>query len=326
MNAPPVSVCARCRSAIEPGDLRCPVCYLAIPAQASPTAAPVRVSVFRCASCGAAVQYSVRAQAPQCAFCGGGTLKLEEQSDPAEQTQRYLPFTVDRARAAASYRQWISRQGFFRPFNLASTARLESLKAIWWVGWLVDADALLTWTADTNVGAERSSWAPHSGELHDRFSQLVIPASRGLSFEECLSVSQTCALDGPGKPPGEGEGDITNERFDMPRSAARARITGAIQRLAEVRVFSQQLSRARVRNFHSAVLLRGLLTRRVAFPAYVLAYRHGRQLYRTVISGQDPNCVVGQAPRSYAKLVLVILLVITLALLLFGARMLTASK
>ena len=124
------------------------------------------------------MQYRVTARAPHCAFCGG-TLKLEEQTDPAEQTQRYLPFTVDRARAVASYRQWISRQGFFRPFKLASTARLESLKPLWWVGWVVDADALVTWTADTNAGAERSSWAPHSGELQDQFRQLVIPATRG---------------------------------------------------------------------------------------------------------------------------------------------------
>jgi hypothetical protein len=271
------------------------------------------------------MQYRVTVQTPQCAFCGG-RLKLEEQTDPPEQTQRYLPFTVDRARAVESYRNWISGQGFLRPINFAATARLESLKPLWWVGWVLDADALVTWTADTNAGAERSSWAPHSGELQDQFSQLVIPATRGLSFEECVSLIQTYALDGPSHSPAEAEGDVVNERFDMPRSAARTRTTHAIQRLAEVRVLSQQLSRARIRNFHSAVLLRRLITQRVAFPAYVLAYRHGGQLYRTVISGQDPNCVLGQAPRSYVKLLLVILLVITLALLLFGARVINALR
>ncbi len=325
MNAPPVCVCPRCRSAIEPGDLRCPVCYLAIQVSSSQTEASAPARVLRCASCGAAIQYRVTVQAPQCAFCGG-KLKLEEQTDPPEQTQRYLPFTVDQARAAESYYNWISRQGFFRPMNFAATARLESLKPLWWVGWVLDADALVTWTADTNAGAERSSWAPHSGELQDQFNQLVIPATRGLSFEECAGLIHTYTLRDPSIPAGEQDGEVVNERFDLPRSAARTRITHAIQRLAEVRVQNQQLSRARIRNFHSAVLLRGLNTQRVAFPAYVLAYRHGGQLYRTVISGQDPNCVIGQAPRSYVKLLLVIVLVITMALILFAARVMTALQ
>ncbi len=69
-----------------------------------------------------------------------------------------------------------------------------------------------------------------------------------------------------------------------------------------------------------------MLTQRVAFPAYVLAYRHRRQLYRTVISGQDPHCVLGQAPRSYAKLVLVIFLVSALALLFFCASLINAIR
>ncbi len=325
MNAPPVCVCTRCGSAIEPGDFRCPVCYLAIPENSSQTDGIIRVRVLRCASCGAAMQYRVTVRAPQCAFCGG-TLKLEEQIDRAEQTQRHLPFTVDRARAVASYRQWISRQGFFRPFKLASTARLESLKPLWWVGWVVDADALVTWTADTNAGAELSSWAPHSGELQDQFRQLVIPATRGLSFEECADLIRSYVLKGPSVPAAEADGDVLDERFDIPRSAARTRITRAIQFLAEARVLSRQLSRVPIRNFHSAVLLRRVLTQRVAFPAYVLAYRHRRQLYRTVISGQDANCVLGQAPRSYAKLILLILVVITLAVLLFGAQVITALR
>ena len=40
----------------------------------------------------------------------------------------------------------------------------------------------------------------------------------------------------------------------------------------------------------------------------------GGRLYRTVISGQDPACVIGQAPLSLAKMLLLIALVFALIL------------
>ena len=124
-----LSNCHRCGSANEAGDLRCPVCYLAVPEVANEADALTRVRVFRCPSCGAAMEYLARVQAPQCAFCGG-VLKLEQPVDPMEQTEKSLPFTVDRETAVQAYRRWLSRQGFFRPSNLASAARLESLRAL----------------------------------------------------------------------------------------------------------------------------------------------------------------------------------------------------
>jgi hypothetical protein len=59
------------------------------------------------------------------------------------------------------------------------------------------------------------------------------------------------------------------------------------------------------RNFHASVHLRKLRTRRVAFPAYAIAYRYRHRLYRTVISGQDPACVIGDAPRSLGKILVI---------------------
>jgi hypothetical protein len=103
--------CRRCRSAIEAGDLRCPVCYQAVPHLAEGHGA-VSVQMLRCRSCGAAMEYRVRVRAPQCAFCAG-VLKLEEQIDPVEQAEKHLEFTIDRKEAVEVYRRSISRQGFF---------------------------------------------------------------------------------------------------------------------------------------------------------------------------------------------------------------------
>jgi len=259
------------------------------------------------------MEYRVAVQAPQCAYCGG-VLKLEERVDPVEQIERNLPFVVDRNQAIAVYRRWIALQGFFRPSNLASAARLESLRALWWVGWLVDAEALVAWTADSNEGAIKAKWAPHAGQFQTELAELVIPATRGLSAAECARLVPTYSLTGGVDGPVEANDDVLRERFEVARSVGRARIVAAIRKLAEGRI-QARIPGSRFRNIHCAVQLRGLITRRLAFPAYVLAYRYRGRVYRTVISGQDAACVIGEAPRSLAKRLLLLLLVITLGLL-----------
>jgi len=46
------------------------------------------------------------------------------------------------------------------------------------------------------------------------------------------------------------------------------------------------------------------VTRRYAFPSYVLAYRYRGKLYRIVISGQDSTRILGTAPYAVAKIAL----------------------
>lgn len=313
----PVTTCSRCRTVVETGDLRCPVCYLAVPPATVEASTRVRARILRCDGCAAAMEYRAGLQALHCAFCGG-TVKPEEQIDPVEQTERHLPFTVDRSQAIEIYRRWISQQSFFRPANLASAAQLESLRALWWVGWAVDAQAEVTWTADSNAGAGRADWAPHAGELQTVFDDVVIPATRGLTEAECARLVPTYSLGSGAPAPGDPGGEVVQERFEIPRSSARTRIVGALRNLAESRVRSGQVPGGRFRNFHAAIHLRGLVTRRLAFPAYVLAYRYRGAVYRTVVSGQDPNCVIGEAPRSLARLVVVLLLALGLVALLAG--------
>ena len=241
-------------------------------------------------------------------------LALEEKADPVEQTERHLPFAFDRQAATDVYRQWLQQLGWFRPSNLASASRLESLHALWWVGWVVNADALITWTADSDAGAQRAKWAPHSGELRTAFNGLVIPASRGLTVHECTRLMPSYSLGTTSGDAQPKDPEAVLERFELPRSAARSTILESIRRQAESEVQARQIPGQRFRNLHAAIQLRGLASRRVAFPAYVIAYRYRSRLFRTVISGQNPSCIIGNAPHSVAKVVLVI----ALALLALG--------
>jgi hypothetical protein len=252
------------------------------------------------------MEYCAEIEALQCGFCGG-VVRPEAAVDPMEQTEKFLLFTVDRKEAVDAYRKWLKSLGFFRPSDLASGSCLESLRALWWVGWVFDADAQVTWTADSDAGAREARWAPHAGELFIHFDDVVVPATSGLSAAECERLIPTYALaSGVDQPVGQVS-QVIRERFGLPRSVARTRIIEAIQRMAETRVKADAVPGSRCRNVQVAIRLRGLVNRRFAFPAYVVAYRYRGQLYRTVISGQESTCVFGTAPRSLAKVVLILI-------------------
>lgn len=299
-----MSACARCRAALEAGDLRCAVCGLVVPDEASAAAPAVTARVLRCGSCSAAVAYVVEAQAPRCAFCGA-VAHVEQLADPVEQAQGFLPFDVDAAQARQALHRWLGSRGFFRPPKLGAEATVQSLKPLWWPGWVFDASALVSWAADTNVGAQRSAWAPHAGQFEHLFDNVLVAASRGLTRAECAQLAGSYDL-GRSRPAPVGPEDALVERFEAQRSAARRQILETVGPAATGVVERTVLAAVRKRKVHAAALLRGLVTTRLAFPAWVLAYRYRGRLYRALVSGGSPSCVFGEAPLSWLRILLVV--------------------
>jgi hypothetical protein len=304
-----MTTCTRCETALEDGDLRCAICALPVPAAARASDGQRHAQVLRCGDCGAAVAFSAEAQAPRCGFCGA-TMAIEQPVDPIEAATLRLPFSVDRAAAVAALRGWLARRGWFAPRALSSEAVLESLTPLSWAAWIVNAEALVTWTADSDAGANRSAWAPHAGSASLRFHNIVVPASRGLREAEArllipyYDLGRVVGVAGGDRAPGDGEVEpmieSTIERFDAQRSAARRYVQDAIEATAKVRVESQIPGR-RYRNVHVACLLERQTTDRIALPAWVLAYRYRGDPYRAIVHGQRPEVVFGKSPIDWAK-------------------------
>ncbi len=277
------------------GDLRCAVCGL--PPEDAALAPRAAVQIVRCRDCNAAVAYDVKAQAPRCAFCGA-EVALERVENPPEQVQEVVPFRVSPDRAEALMRQWLSTRGFFAPSKLAQEATLASLQRISWAGWLFDATAKVSWAADSDAGNLRSRWAPHSGVTSMRMNQVLVSGSRGLTEEECRALAPFYDLSVTVPPGARDQGPI--EAFDLDRASARDLLTRAIRGYAEQTV-RPLVPGSAIRHLRFELLLEGLATRRLALPAYVLAYRYRKKVYRLIIHGQREDCLVGQAPRSVWK-------------------------
>jgi len=278
-----------------------------------------RAEILRCHSCGASVRYEIAVQAPRCAFCGE-VAHVERSTDPLERPQVILPFTVTPEQAQQAMRAWLGTLGRFRPSDLVTGARLASLRPLWWVAWVFDARALVSWTADSNAGSQRSSWAPHAGQTPMVFERVLVPASRGLSEKECEQLARhfrlDAAIDNFDGPPG-----AVSESFSVQRSAARAYVTRAIESVALARL-PRHIPGTRYRKAKVAILLEGLDTRRCALPTYVFSYRYGGELYRALVHGQDARCVFGTAPYSLYKIVFAVVAVAAVAFLGLGLLLL----
>ena len=307
-------VCGRCSTPFEVGDLLCSICGSLGEAHGNHSGGEkLRVEVLRCRSCDAATRWSASERAVSCAFCGS-LVDRELLEDPSEQTGAYLPFTVERAEAEAALGKWLGTGGIFRPGDLSRTASLESLHPLFWVAWVFDAQALVSWTADSNAGAIRSDWAPHSGQTHMNFDDLVLSASRGLTEDEAYDLAGSYDVTTGTPELGELTEDTQVEAFDVQRSMARRMLLKGIRHHAREEIRNHHIPGSRYRNVHVALQLESLDTRRVALPAWVLAYRYRERLYRVVISGQDAAFVRGKMPVSAIRVAVAVLIAVALVL------------
>jgi hypothetical protein len=250
--------------------------------------------------------------------------RLEQLEDPPERAEAFLPFRVAPDLAQQALRGWMRQLGFFRPSDLATSSRLENLRPLFWCAWVFDADACISWAADSNAGSGRSAWAPHAGQVRLTFARVLVSASRGLHDHEVRRLASAFDLS-TARPSPEGPPGAMVEHFDVQRAAARGIIADAVQATAVDVLTHGHIPGSRFRNVHAEVLLHGLLTRRLAMPTYVMAYRYRGRLYRALIHGQDARLVFGDSPFSWAKLALVVLgvalaiaLVVALVILFSG--------
>jgi hypothetical protein len=174
-----------------------------------------------------------------------------------------------------------------------------------------DADAIVSWAADSNHGSRRSAWAPHAGTATVVFDDILASASRGLAASEVDVLTRGYDLYSA-RPNPQGADGATIEQFDVQRSHARKQVAQALEQMARQRVQQNEIPGTKFRKLQVSLVLQNLVTRRLSFPAYVMAYRYKGQLYRLVISGQDKTLLTGNAPYSQAKIAIVTLGVVGL--------------
>jgi hypothetical protein len=299
--------CARCATVIEEGDLRCCICGVVAPARQGGPMREVQ-RIVRCHECGAAVVHRAEdAMSPACRFCRAPTA-IETPTNPLEVAELMLPFAVSADRAVGAMRRYLGSLGFFRPSDLAASATVDSVTAVWFASWIFDVRADVSWAADSDAGSGRSAWAPHAGRVKFDWRNVLVSASRGLAYHEVARLAPAYDLRQAQAVAGSAVAQV--ESFDVDRSAARQRILDAIHAIAAGELEKRHIPGSRFRKVAVSALLEGLTTRRCALPAYVFVYRYEGRPYRAIVHGQNEGVAFGTAPLSWSRIALVALAVV----------------
>jgi len=321
--------CSVCRALIDEEDLFCANCGAEAPHREAKADADSRTFKhnFECQGCGASMSYDAEAKTLACPFCGSEQL---EERPPTKSLgpKRVVPFAVDRDSAIQAMRKWLGK-GFWRPGDLSERAAVTKMTAVYVPYWVFTARTFTYWTADssqTPFGA-RGDWVPMSGEHRGQYSGVLIGASSVLTPAETSAI---CPFDlATGLPPESVDlQDVVVEQFRVQRKYARPLARQGLEGME--RQTCQQYVPARCRNLKVNVRMEGLSSEAVLLPIWVMAYRYQDRVFRFLLNGQSGRAA-GQAPTSWKKVVLVIVIAILAVLGIIlcaggGAALLNASR
>ena len=168
--------CEVCGALLDEEDLFCANCGAEAPHRetSAPQTTLTSTHNFICSGCGASMSYDASAQTLRCPFCGSET--LEEQKDvKVLAPQSVVPFVVDNSTAQTIMRQWLG-SSFWRPGDLARTAAVEKMQAVYVPYWVFRAHTHTFWVADSNAvpSGAFGNWRPVSGEHQADYDGVLV--------------------------------------------------------------------------------------------------------------------------------------------------------
>lgn len=300
-----------------------------------------RTRSFKCNSCNATVAVESDVTATVCPFCGSHHVLAQEQSTRVIKPESVLPFQIDQGTAVAKFRTWLGK-GWFRPNavkRIAANAEAR-LQGVYLPFWTFDANSFSHWWADAGhyyyvserytvtVNGRRQTrtrrvrktrWEPASGTHNDSFDDVLVYATRSVKENILRKIypfdTQRLVPYRPqylagwraeeyqiGLEEGWGTGqEIINDRL---RAACAREVPGDTQRNLRVKTRFQDVT------FKHTLL-----------PAWIASYRYGNKVYNFMVNGETGK-VQGEAPISWWKVLLTVLIVLAILACIFGAMML----
>lgn len=293
---------------------------------------------FQCQNCGSEVFTSVDQRSYVCPFCDSTYVtEIPSQRSGRQRPEFVIGFAVTVAQAKEKYFQWLGKNSWFRPGDLAQKAVVDKQKGVYLPFWhfsvYADSDWYAqigeywyrteTYTTTDSKGrrvtrtrqVRETEWFPLHGEHHRYYFGHMVPATRGITAEEATAIQPYQLTSMERYRPYFLAGWMAEEySIDKPEALQQAEAAFRARQQEEIRRFlpGDTSSGLKVQtrfevNGSDLVLL----------PVYVLSYRYRDQLYRFLVNGQTGR-VVGQKPWSGKRIAAFVgfLLLILLAVIL----------
>lgn len=292
-------------------------------------------TVVHCDSCGADSQLPENTAADRCPFCGSGIVATRH-TGALLKPESLVPFVITHTLARERFAKWL-RGLWFAPNDLkhfatlddagaGSKARGSGMQGMYLPFWTYDAQATTTYSGqrgdhyyvtvrrgNQTVRERRTRWSPRSGTVHDRFDDVLVPASSSVPPEkaarpETWKLEALVPYDDRYLSGFRAESYSVNVRdgFAAARSIMEKRIVLTIRR--DIGGDDQRIISMHPR--FAAVTFKHIL-----LPLWVSAYRYRGKSYRFIVNGQTGD-VAGDRPYSIWKILAATIAVVAALLII----------
>jgi predicted RNA-binding Zn-ribbon protein involved in translation (DUF1610 family) len=296
---------------------------------------------FKCNGCNATIAVEPHVTATECPFCGSHHVLAQEQSRQVLRPESVLPFEVDQKTAVSKFRTWLGR-GWFRP-NAVKRIAAEAdarLQGVYLPFWTFDAQTFSRWQAEAghyyyvsqrytvNVNGRRETrtrqvqkvrWEPASGSHDEFFDDVLVYATRSVKEDILHKIYpyDTSRLL-PYRPQylagwrAEQYQTALDEGWKIGQEIIHDRIRDACGRAVPGDTYRNLRVQSRFEN---------VTFKHTLLPVWIASYRYSNKVYHFMVNGQTGK-VQGEAPISWWKVALTVLIVLLLLACIFGAMVL----
>jgi DNA-directed RNA polymerase subunit RPC12/RpoP len=286
----------------------------------------VELRVARCGNCGAQVTFDERTTSRECVFCGSAQVLEQSANRNALRPESLIPLDVGRDTVEKEFDKWLAGL-WLRPTALRRT-RTDDAIGVYLPFWTYDCHAHSKWSADAGYyyyetepvmtiengrpamrmrQVQKVRWVPAWGERDDTYDDVLVHASRGLpeKLAQKLGGFDTTKLV-PYRP--EYLAGWRAEEYAVDLESGWKAALERVERSQESRC-SADVPGDTQRSLRVANQIGDVRWKHVLLPMWTVSYKFAGQRYSVLINGQNGR-VVGDAPYSWIKIVLLVLAIV----------------
>lgn len=281
----------------------------------------LEASEIRCRQCGATTTLPANTSAAKCAFCATPLILGEAHIKTFWQPEYLLPFKVSEKQCATNFKTWLGRRWFLPNKLKKYGVDTDTFKGVYQPFWAYDSETTTKYTGEKGInrtvhftGSDgkrktrtETDWHRVSGTVKQKFQDVFVPASNVL--------------------PAKISKQLTN--WDMKNSVSYQKeflagfVTEIYQRdfvdsVGDAKKKMEQIIESKIRSdiggdnqrVHSRQIhYDDLAFKLLLLPIWISAFQFNGKLYQFVVNGRTGQ-VIGEYPKSTAKIVLFVLMII----------------
>ncbi len=290
----------------------------------------IQKKVIDCKGCGAQLMIQDDVVATRCNFCGSEKVNETALDKNLIQPQGIIPFKIPKDAASAKFQEWI-KKGWFRPNKLKTLAKLGDIHGIYVPFWTYDAQTHTDWSGEagyyyyvtetyTEDGETKTRqekkirWEYRQGNFQKFFNDILVVASKGLPHKTISSIypfqlnelinytnnlmvgweSEIYSLEVQ-----EGYQVADKQMEKQLYDIASGHVGGDTQR--GIRINTQKWNQT---------------FKHIILPVWLCTYIYNNKSYQFAVNGQTGK-INGTKPTSWAKILLLILVIIAIVVGLY---------